>query len=310
MRRADRHREQQQRHERVLGEPVLPQRPVAEQTRAEVAEELAEQGPEHDRPRRTRRQDPGDAGQRRPARGKHPAGGEPEREQHDAVADVSDHDTEHQRQEERHQQRRIEGAGARKVQEADERLERPCRPRVAHEQRRLRIARRGRQVLDEDRGAEAGVQLASSAAPGGAGEPSTRRRTRAASLPAARPPRAARARRRSRCEGRGGERRAGAGAPRARPVRRRWPAGAPPGGAPSPRRPRAARGSRTPRAARPGEPVRGRAGRARRPDGGDGTRPGSRCCRRRRASRPDAGDRPAPRRAAREASRPSARRRC
>ena len=97
---------------------------------------------------------------RRPARGERPVGDMREREQHDAVADVSDHDPEHQRQEERHQQRRIEGAGARKVQEADERLEWLCRPRVAHEQRRLRIARRGRQVLDEDRRAEAGVELA------------------------------------------------------------------------------------------------------------------------------------------------------
>ena len=56
--RADRHGEQQQRLERVGGGPVLPQRPVAEQPRAEVAEELAEQDAEHDRPRRARRQRP------------------------------------------------------------------------------------------------------------------------------------------------------------------------------------------------------------------------------------------------------------
>ena len=49
--RADRDREQQQRLERLGGGPVVPQRPVAaEHATAEVAEELAEQDAEDDRP--------------------------------------------------------------------------------------------------------------------------------------------------------------------------------------------------------------------------------------------------------------------
>ena len=171
-------------------------------------------------------------------------------EQHGAVADVPDHGAEHQRQEERHQQRRIERAGARKVEEADERLERSCHARVAHQQRRLGVARRGREVLDEDGGSEPRVDLAAQARELAPRHPALgdERALRRGEL--VEPRRAARARRRRARAGTQSRRHAAAGAPRARARRRRSPREARRSGAASPRRPRAARGARTPRAAR------------------------------------------------------------
>jgi hypothetical protein len=100
--RAHRDREQKQRLQRLGGGPVAPYRPVSDEPLAEIAESLAEQNAEHDRPRGARREDPYHAGQQRRARAKRAAGDQRDREQHCAIADVSHHGSEHHREEERH----------------------------------------------------------------------------------------------------------------------------------------------------------------------------------------------------------------
>ena len=82
-----------------------------------------------------------------------------DREQHHAVADVSHHRPEHQREEQRHHERGVERAGARELEEGDQRLERPREARVPHQHRRVGVARGGRHVLDDDRRSEPGLHL-------------------------------------------------------------------------------------------------------------------------------------------------------
>ena len=136
--------------------PVAPQRPVADQRACRGRRRTRRTG----RRRRSTSAAPAAAIRVRPASAgarlaRRPASDERERDQHDAVADVSDHRAEHQRQEERHQQRRIDRAGARQLEEAARAA------RTAGPARELCISSgacgsRGdvAQVLDEHGGAE------------------------------------------------------------------------------------------------------------------------------------------------------------
>ena len=90
---------------------------------------------------------------------KRATGEERDREQHHSVADVSHHRPEHQREEQRHHERGVERAGARELEEGDQRLERPREARVPHQHRRVGVAGGGRHVLDDDRRSEPGLHL-------------------------------------------------------------------------------------------------------------------------------------------------------
>ena len=73
---AHRHGEQKQRLEGLGGGAVAPHGPVSEHPLSEIAEQLTEQDAEHDRPHRSRHQDPADPRQERRAHAKGATGEE------------------------------------------------------------------------------------------------------------------------------------------------------------------------------------------------------------------------------------------
>ena len=121
---SERKRQEEQRLDRVGAAAVEPERGQAQPV-PEVAQSLAEEEPEDDRPDGACDENAREVAHRRRPGAEAPADEQRCGEQERPVGDVPDHRADHQRQDERHQQGGIERSAARQVEEAHEELERP-----------------------------------------------------------------------------------------------------------------------------------------------------------------------------------------
>ncbi len=127
--------EQQQRFDGLF--PVDPDGLEPEPGVSEVAEELTVDDAPDDGPQRTVDEDTAEVRHHCGAAAPVVSGPEGQCQQHGSVDDVAEHDAEEQRQEERHQRGRIDGAVGRNRQQTHQELKGACRLRVFEQYRRV-----------------------------------------------------------------------------------------------------------------------------------------------------------------------------